>query len=210
MGSFDYSIAYHLISDLQEEASGKFICSYLADIEVKKSSGDNLKIGRFRFSIVLLNQIRSAGHNLLKILETKEELMHIAEKFITLDSCKFVPDLKDVESGNVCIVQELSLLPGFRGKGLGAMVMRDFIFRFISIFSVLAVKVVPFQVATVLEKRKTGGVLDDFSLAMRYEDNVFDEETARLKLFAFFQKLGFTYFKDELFYLSAASLQDLK
>ncbi|MGQ1787331.1 MULTISPECIES: hypothetical protein [unclassified Saccharicrinis] len=204
MSTFDYSIAYHLTSDLQEDKNGKYICNYKADIKVNKSSGDYLKVGQFSFTIILLNQIRHAGLQLIKILEQQEELINPCEQFVKLETGEFKNDLKEVIQGNICIIHQLDLLPGFRGKNIGASVIEDFCCRFKSMFSVLAVEVEPFQITTMKKKRKTGGELDEFSKAMKYEDDVFDEETAKLKLFSFFQKVGFSYLKKDWFYMSTS------
>ncbi len=206
MGSFDYSINYQLDSDFQEDGACKFINNFKAEIFVQKSSGTPLKVGRFNFSIVLVNQIIELNKSPLDVLQEQEELIHICSKFIRLDNGQFLNDINAEQKGNLCIIHDLDLLPGFRGKGIGVYTLTDFLCRFKSMFSTLCIQVVPFQTSVTKRKRIVGENLDDFTKSMRYEDGSFDEETVQLKLYAFFQKLGFSYYKDNLFYLNTAEM----
>ncbi len=205
MSTFDYSITYKLNSTLEDDSDCKFINNFEAEVFVDKDSGINMKVGQFKFSVILLSQIQQTRNDLLKTLETQEELIGNCEHFINLETGVFTNKLdEEIKPGNICIIKELDLLPGFRGKKLGAIVLQDFYCRFQNLFSIITIEVIPFQLITARKKWKAGGKLDDFTQSMRYDDGDFDEETAKLKLFAFFQKLGFKFYTKNLFYLNTS------
>lgn len=213
MESFEYSIKYSLESVINEEAPERYINKYDAEIFVKKLSGENLKVGRLLFDIILVNQAMEHDYYLYDIFDSFEETMLFAEEFIDFDTSDFKQNIldeadDDIFLENICLITELKLLPGFRGKNNGSKIIKDLYNRFSEGVGLFVIKSVPFQ-STMVTKMKSGHYDDDaFSKAMKYEDLEFDEEIAQYKLNAFFQKLGFRYLSNDYFYLNTKFIQD--
>jgi GNAT superfamily N-acetyltransferase len=209
MESFDYAINYRMTSELGDDGIERFINEYNAEIIVSKPSGEKLKIGRLLFSIVLVNRVREEDANLLFVFDSSSTLADFASEFIDFEQEEFnddffnsLSDQDDIYLDNICVISELELLPGFRGKGLGAVILKDLYVRFGEWVGAIFISSTPFQ-NTMIEKMKSGYYEDDeFSKAMKYEDLEFDEESAQYKLNAFFQKLGFKYITNNYFLLN--------
>lgn len=213
MESFEYSIKYCLESVINEEAPERYVNKYDAEIFVTKLSGENLKVGRLLFNIVLVNQATEHDYYLYDIFDSFQETMHFAEEFIDFDTSDFKQNIldeaeDDIFLENICLITELELLPGFRGKNIGSKIIKDLYNRFSEGVGLFVIKSVPFQ-SSMVTKIKSGYYEDDeFSKAMKYEDLEFDEEIAQYKLNAFFQKLGFRYLSNDYFYLNTKFIQD--
>ncbi len=204
MGSFDYSIKYQLLSNLGEETTNRFINHYKGEILVDKAS-TVMVIGRVHFSLLLTNQVREKDFDLTEVLKSTNYLQDFSNTFIDMEITEFNDSFNDRLSNpmlleNVCIITKLELLPGFRGKRIGEKVMKDLQTRFSYGINLFIAKAVPFQI-TMIKRRSKGAEPDEFYDFMNFEDADFDEETAQLKINAFFQRMGFKIFNNNYFFL---------
>ncbi len=211
MGSFDYTIKYQLVSKLGEETTNRFVNHYRGDIFVDTASTE-LPIGRVHFCLLLTNQVREKDFELEKVLISSDEIQDFSNTFIDMEITEFNDSFNDLLSDpmlleNVCLITKLELLPGFRGKKIGAKVIKDLHSRFSYGINLFIMKSVPFQI-TMIKNRSKGKVDDKFYESMNFEDTAFDEETAQLKINAFFQRLGFRLFKNNYFFLDNRYAQE--
>jgi len=202
---FDYKITYQLFSELDNSKTNCFINKYKADIFVESPTDEDLKIGQLVFDIILINQIVRYNQPILHICETTPEIFEFANQFIEFDDNEFNEHFNQITNNSImlndfCLIKEFKLLPGFRGKSIGPIILKDLYFRFSNAVDFIVIKSMPFQ----LKKKRYNDKQhsdDEFLKAMTFDDLVFDEETAQLKLNAFFQKLGFKYVDKNYFLL---------
>lgn len=202
---FDYSITYRLFTELDNNSPSCFINKYKADIMVVKPSGEDVKIGQMVFDIVLLNHFLENGLMLKDICQANSELCEFSKLYFDFETEEFNDRFNHITNnsimlGDFCIIKEFKLLPGFRGKGIGPKILKDLYLRFSSSIDLIVIKSTPFQ----LKKKHYNDIQhsdEEFLQAMTFDDLEFDEETAQLKLNAFFQRLGFKYLDLNYFYL---------
>lgn len=212
MESFEYSIKYCLESVINEESPERYVNIYNAEILVEKPSGEKLKVGRLVFNIILVNQVMEHDYHLYDVFDCLQETMTFGEDFIDFKTNEFRQEILnetdvDIFLDNVCLITDFELLPGFRGKNIGAKIIKDLYNRFNGGVGLFVIKSVPFQ-STMAKNMKCNHCKDDeFLKAMKYEDLEYDEETAQYKLNAFFQKLGFRYLSNDYFYLNTKFTQ---
>ncbi len=211
MGSFDYSIKYQLQSTLGEETCNRFINNYTGEIIVDQATS-NIVIGRIHFSLILTNQVREKNFDMESILQTTEQIKDFTDNFIDMELLDFNDLFLDKLTNpmlfeNICLITKLELLPGFRGRRIGAKIIKDLHSRFSYGISLFVAKAVPFQI-TMIKNRSKGRDDDKFYEEMNFEDTAFDEETAQLKINAFFQRLGFNYFTKGYFFLDNRYAQE--
>ncbi len=211
MGSFDYSIKYQLQSTLGEETCNRFINRYTGEIFVDQASSD-LIVGRIHFSLILTNQIREKEFDLKKVLQSTERIKDFSKTFIDPEILEFndsfLEKLHDpMLLENICLITKLELFPGFRGRRIGGKIIKDLHSRFSYGISLFIAKAVPFQI-TMIKNRSKGRDEDKFYESMNFEDTAFDEETAQLKINAFFQRIGFNLFTNNYFFLDNRYAQE--
>ena len=194
-------------SDLDNENPDRYVNNYEAEIMVYKPSGEYIKIGRLVFSIILINQIIEQNYDLFHVFDASKPILDFGMKFIDFENGEFNENFmnladKDMYLDDLCIITDYELLPGFRGKRLGSKILKDLYTRFNNCTGAIIIKAIPFQ-QTINEKVKSGNYEEDaFTRAMNFEDAEFDEETAQLKLNAFFQRSGFKYLANNYFYIN--------
>ncbi len=206
MSAFDYSISYHISSDLGEESPKKYINSIEAEIFVNAMSGTTLKVGRVFLKIILVTQARKKQYDFQKIFNSYDSTKDLAKNILCIPLDDFEAPLTIYHSScdfktDICLIETIELLPAFRGKGLGQDVLNDIVHRFGPMCSAFFIQAIPYQLNTIKTLTQNKDDLDDFSEQMDYGDSKFDEEGAIYKLYAFFQKSGFDILNDGYFVL---------
>lgn len=203
MSAFDYSIAYHINSDLSDDSPKKYINCIEAKIFVNSLSGKTLQVGRVFLKIVLLTQARKNKYNFQNIFNSYQATKNLARNVLCIPLNDFDAPLtincssSDFKT-DICLIESIELLPSFRGKGVGKTIISDIIHRFGPMCSAFFVQAVPFQLKVM---RNLVDEMDEFTNQMQYTDAQFDEESAQFKLYAFFQKSSFDLLNDGYFVL---------
>lgn len=214
MSRFDYSISYHIDSELGEDSPKKYINSIEAEVFVNALSGTVLRVGRVFLKIVLMTQARRNQYNFQKIFDCFPSTKDLAKNILYIPLDNFDSPLTIHHNSSdfktdICLIETIELLPAFRGKGLGIDIINDIVHRFGPMCSAFFIQAVPFQLKTIKELTECSCGLDDFSKQMEYGDDAFDEEGAKYKLYAFFQKLGFDILNDGYFVLENHPIVEL-
>ncbi len=207
MDNFDYTIKYLLKSDLEEENPERYVNHYEAEIFVDKPSGEPIKIGRMFFSIILIDQINNQKYNLFNVFNSSISILDFGLQFIDFKNHEYNEYFmkyadKDMYLENICLITEYELIPAFRGKNLGSKILKDLYTRFGNGVGSIFVSSTPFQQTIMKDIDEDKYEQDDFLKALTFEDAEFDEETAQLKIKAFFQRSGFKYLVRDYFYLN--------
>ncbi len=206
MSAFDYSISYHISSDLGEDSPKKYINSIEAEVFVNALSGTTIRVGRVFLKIILVTQARKNNYNFQKIFNCFPTTKDLAKNILCIPLDDFEAPLTIYHSSSdfktdICLIETIELLPAFRGKGLGKEVLNDIVHRFGPMCSAFFIQAIPFQLNTIKELTQNINEMDEFSKQMEYGDSKFDEEGAIYKLYAFFQKSGFDILNDGYFVL---------
>ncbi len=208
MDSFEYSINYHLQSSLNEESPDRYVNDYEAEILVYKSSGEFIQIGRVQFNIILVNQVRENNYNLFHVFDASSSILDFGMTYVDFETEEFNDTFMELTNNemyldNICLITEYDLLPAFRGKNIGAKIMKDIYLRFSTGVGAFFIKAIPFQSSLDDKGKNRYNEEDEFLKAMNFGDFEFDEETAQYKINAFFQRLGFKYLNDNYFYIDS-------
>ncbi len=207
MDTFDFSINYQFQSDLDDENPDRYVNNYDAEILVYKPSGELIKVGRLKFSIILINQIIDHNYDLFHVFDASDSILEFGMEFIDFENSEFNEHFmkhadEDMYLENLCLITEYELLPSFRGRNLGSKMLKDLYTRFGNGVGSIIINSTPFQ-QTVMNKIDEDQYDDDeFLKALTFEDAEFDEETAQLKINAFFQRSGFKYLTNNYFYIN--------
>ncbi len=207
MDSFDYTINYQLQSDLDDENPDRYANHYEAEVLVYKPSGELLKIGRMLFSIVLINQIIDQKYNMFHVFNSSAQVMDFGLQFIDFTNNEYNEFFmkyadSDMYLENFLLITEYELLPAFRGKNLGSKILKDLYTRFSYGIGAIFINSTPFQKTNMDNIDEDHYEDDDFLTALSFDDSEFDEETAQLKIKAFFQRSGFKYLVRDYFYIN--------
>jgi len=207
MDTFDYTINYMLQSDLDDENPDRYVNNYEAEILVYKPSGELIKIGRMYFSTILINQIIDQNYNLFHVFDSSISILDFGLEFIDFENKEYNEHFmkyadKDMYLENICLITEYELIPAFRGKNLGSKILKDLYTRFGNGVGAIIVNSTPFQQTIMNNIDEDQYEDDDFLKALTFEDAEYDEETAQLKIKAFFQRSGFKYLTNNYFYVN--------
>lgn len=190
--SYDY---FDVLGDELGEDPNDFVTEHHFKIHRTQESGSNEKeelIGRGKLSLIqfgLAMDARFPLHDVMDasstILAMSEELFNWeedADAFEKLDE-HFVND--PILNWNFCFVEELEVLPAFRGQGVGRSVLVSIARRFYSSCGLIVLKAFPLQ-----HEARLGSEEEDWKKAMRYDELEQDFERAQYQLFNWYQKMG--------------------
>jgi hypothetical protein len=148
-------------------------------------------IGKFEIFYVDVRQAMNKGVALYKVFDSHSyELVayydHLFQplSYDLQDNISAALD-NDILDHNLLIINNIQLLPKFRGKNLGLVILRDMIDRFSAGVSIVAINPFPVQCEPVTEENAKWR--DSMGLSHFQSD----EEIAKIKLQDYFRKLGF-------------------
>jgi hypothetical protein len=178
------------ISDCREPH--EFIYGHTGDLfEIDDSGFASEIIGKFEIFYVDIRLAMNKGVALYKVFDSHSaELVEYHDRLFQPLSYDFNDSIltaldEDILDHNLLIINNIQLLPKFRGKNLGLVILRDMIDRFSAGVSIVAINPFPVQCEPVTEENAKWR--DSMGLSHFQSD----EEIAKIKLQDYFRKLGF-------------------
>ncbi len=188
-----YALFYAFDSSLEtNEPADKYQNNIEIDLCLVDEHYNRLKtIGKAQLKVLLLTSADNQGCSYLPIFDSEDWLMDIGEQiydFETEDFNQEFLDAIDLDMFNfdIAILTTLEILPEYRGRGLGKMVVKDIFRRFRSSVGLFIVEVYPLQHAYHFGD-------ENWKKEMEYSKMEKDFEMSDLKIKAFYKSLGFTF-----------------
>lgn len=183
--SLDYSFKSEL-GDIQER---RYIQEVLLTINLMdENAGKVEKIGHAVFFVLHIDHAIDDNYPIIQVLDGYSEYLsrYLLE---IIDMEEFAEDIQEYYQSsfyntNVCVIQELSIFPKFRGYDLGAKAIKDIIFHFGKSFGLCVLQPYPIQFDPALEMK-----LDIEKMGI--VDLEKDEALAFEKLRNYYLRMGF-------------------
>lgn len=111
---------------------------------------ENLLIGKVRFKVIYVDQAMEAGAYLSDVFDCYEYSFRHGQEIIDFSTGAIRDDIQEffdyeILNSNICILEEISVLPEFRGHKVAAEVVRDIIFNYNSVCSLFVIQPFPMQ-----------------------------------------------------------------
>lgn len=205
--SIYYKIHSHLDFDLSEDNSGlKYISDYTGEIVEVNIDNDREKvIGKVSFKLLLLDLAMFEGFNWLVLFDHSASMEYVMTRIMDFENGELQEDIiefcnLEVYNGDICLIERIELIEGYRGKGIGRMVVQGIVDRFYQSCGLFVAHVFPLQF------EDSSPDLEDWQERLNLEILEEDEEKAFYQLKSFYQKAGFGHIEgyDDLMFYSAA------
>ena len=170
-----------------------FIYETSGDLFIINEKDDKEFIGKFRVYYVDVERATNEGINIFDVLD--DHSSHLAEYYgpiFNSDEHDFNNHLlgllgHEVYSGNILVLDRLEILPQYRGKKLGLIILRNAIARFSSGAGLVAMKPFPLQ----FEVKPSGETQKKWRDRMSLAQKSIDQDIATNTLCNYYSKLGF-------------------
>jgi hypothetical protein len=180
---------------------------YVRDIKMEIFSQDedgfpiNL-IGKVEFKIIYVAEAIDSGYNLYEIFDSDEYTFRHSQTFFDFKTGAVKEAIQkyynyDIVQSNICILEKIEILPGYRGCKIGAKATKDIIFHFGSGIGLFVIQAFPLQ----FESKKKE--LDEWQKQQELSSFPSQENIAFKKLSDYYKSFGFDKipgYKDLLFY----------
>ena len=195
MSSIDYQLFLELEKPevyLGNEEPDDFLYEYQGQIVGVDGDEHRVRLGRFRVFYVDAANGFDAGLNACEVLDGRQETCPFMDLF-DIDINDFTEQIQrlceyELIQSNILVIDRLEVLPRFRGKGVGAEIVKGLIRRFGHGASLAALKAFPLQ----LEKGyPTDAKVEAWRKRMGLEVLPQDTATAKRSLKAFYKGIGF-------------------
>jgi GNAT superfamily N-acetyltransferase len=152
-------------------------------------SDDAVEIGKLEFLMIHLEHLIKSELHPDQIFDMHSE--YLADHMVKIfdgDKEEFTSAILDYYDGdiplyNICFIQNLQILPHYRGCGIGVKAIKDLVFHYGSGCGLFVIQPFPMQF-------ETPGIRSE-NKALELARFADDEELAVYKLMAYFQRLGF-------------------
>ena len=155
---------YSFISGLGAYEHERYVKEVLIHINLTDEMGTTTeKMGCVKFLMIYIDQSWDAPYPLYEIFDAHSEYLarHIFTVFDT-ETNDFNKKINqhfnyEIHGSNVCLIQEISILPKYRGFKIGAKVMKDLLFHYSSACGLFVPEPYPlqFESAENLKRRPT-------------------------------------------------------
>lgn len=189
-----YSFTTFPQADLAGEEPTDFVTEILLDIRQLNSQGNPAnKIGQGKLSLLHFSLAMDKGYPLFDvmdasgpILEMAEQLFDITEGIDFWDKIEAYYDYEPPLHYDICFLERLEILPAYRKKGIGRLVISNMIEKLYASCGLVVVRAYPLQ-------HESDNFLEnpEWKENMEYPLMEKDYEKARYQLFDYYQKLGF-------------------
>ena len=178
---------------LGEEPSD-YVTEVLLDIRQLNSYGNPVdKIGQGVLNLLHFSLAMDKGYPLFDVMDATGPIMEMAEKLFEvsegIDCWDKIEEYYDYEPPlqyDVCFLERLEILPAYRKKGIGKLVIKNIIEKFYASCGLVVVKAYPLQ-----HEDDNFLVNPEWQTNMKYQQMETDYEKARYQLYNYYQKLGF-------------------
>jgi GNAT superfamily N-acetyltransferase len=207
MLSHNINIEYKFESSLGRLGANRHVNSYKLEVYNDDHSQEPVKhdlIGKAEVSLVLLNLMLNQGIPYYTVFDESQLLSELGEIIIDFKTNEYKEPLVDEimpQSGNLLVIDRLELLPKWRKKGIGNRIIKDIILRFSGCCDLVILKAFPLQ----QEYQYADKDQNEWEKKMQMHNLPKDEAFSNYKVYAYYQKSGFTQLEDtDYFYLNPA------
>jgi GNAT superfamily N-acetyltransferase len=183
----------------------RYINNYKIDIYSDDDAAEPViheLIGKAEVSLVLLNLLTNKGMDYFPVFDTSSFLAELGQIIIDFDTNELREPLVDEvmpQSGNILVIERFELLPEWRKRNIGKKVIKDIVLRFSGCCDLVMLKAFPLQ----QEYQYADGMKSDWEKKMQMTDFPQDQEFSTYKVFAYYQKMGFSQLGNtDYFYLN--------
>ncbi len=187
-----YSVDFHYSfrSGLGPWEEHRFVKEHVLRIVLADDTGaEEQYMGEVRFLMVHLDHILESDHYAFDVLDAHSEYLarHILKVFDP-DTFEYTNEVmqhyqEDLIHLKICFIENIQLLPKYRGYNIGAKAIKDIVFHHGSGCGLFMLQPFPLQFETP-EKQKDYPQLELGKLEQ-------DQELAGYKLMAYYQRIGF-------------------
>lgn len=186
---------YEFESFIGEMEGNRYIQNIKASIIKTDENGNEEKIiGKGDIKLLLLAQAMNDHYSIFEIFDTYEYTMRIGSMIYDFENDELKEDLQKklfgdefVENPNICIFERMTILPEYRGYGIGKRFVKDRFNFFSSASGLIVMQPYPLQ----LEAVGPGGRSDDFEKRMGYEFMEKNVQKATKSLKDYYKSIGY-------------------
>lgn len=205
--SIYYKINAHFDFDISEDDSDmKYISDYTGEIvEVNFENDQEKIIGKVGFKLLLLDLSVFENFNWSILFDHSASMEYVMTRIMDVEHDELQEEIlefcnMEIFNGDICLIERVELVDGYRGKGIGRMVLQGIIDRFYQSCGLFVAQVFPLQFES------SSPDLEDWQERLNLKNLEKDEEKAFYQLKAFYQNAGFGHIEgyDDLMFYSAA------
>lgn len=201
-----FTVDYSFSSSIGGSDEYRYIKEVKALVNCEEYDSDdnetNQCIGEVNFKVLNLSEAKSDGSNIWEVFDTYEYTLRHGQAFYDFEEVDFNKEFyrhyKDhfFMNENICLIETMSLLPAYRGMGIGFMIFKDVVHNFKGDCSTFILQPYPLQFDITFENEQKKEILE----LENFEKN---EAKAMKKLIAHYKTWGLQKIKgidDLLFY----------
>lgn len=163
-------------------------------IKIDEYGNDERIIGKGDIKLLLLEQAMNDHYSIFEVFDTYEYTMRIGSMIYDFDNCEIKEDLQKklfgddiMQNSNICIYERMTILPDYRGLGIGTKFVKDKYNFFSSACGLIVMQPYPLQ----LEATDPSGRKDEFERSMNFEELEKDSKKAFKSLTDFYKSIGY-------------------
>lgn len=192
-----YSVTFNFFDVLGAELGedpNDFVTGHVFEIHTvpEEPSEKEVLVGKGKLSLIQFGLAMDAGFPLQDVMDASSTILSMSESLFSWEKDVHPFEKLDAHfeedpifNADVCFVEQLEILPAFRGQGIGRAMLISIARKFDNSCGLIVLKAFPLQ----HEARLTGEV-DEWGKAMRYDELEQDLERAQYQLFGWYQKMG--------------------
>ena len=200
-------IEYHFDSSLGRIGTDRYVNAYKVAIYSEDHLHDPTKrvlIGKAELSLVLLTLMIHQRIDCYAVFDNTQFLNELGATVFDYETNNFRAALLDeieADGSNLLVINRLELLPNWRKKNIGKMVIKDIIWRFSGSFGLVMLKAFPLQQEFQYADNQKNSWEKEMQIANFSQDTAFSNH----KIFAYYRSLGFSQFENtDYFYMDSA------
>ena len=197
-GEFDKDLSFYVNYDFTSQLqTGRFsdLYQYISEIngEITVYDGQPFSgsesVGKVKLFLIHFDLAFSEGFNPSDIFDCEESVLYIMEHIFNFKKSDFKKETGKVKlpRPNILIMDRLEILPKYRGKGLGRVVIKDIVNKIGNTCKIIALKAYAPQHEASFEN-------DEWRSEMKLSSFENDQKKAQDKLENYYQKMGFIKF----------------
>lgn len=186
-------LRYSFSSSIGFEESFRYRKTVNVDIVATDEYGELVcVVGKCTLRLMLLEQAMDDRYDIYEIFDADSYTRAIGEDIYDFEQLNINEDLNEalfdydyMRTPNICLMERLTILPKYRGLGIGAKVLKDVFFQFSTGCGLFVVE--PYS----LQLESEGVHREEWEQQMGYDEMEQDEKKARKSLRSFYKRIGF-------------------
>ncbi len=197
-----FSFKYEFNSGTGPVEAHRFLREFNMEIIADIDDMPNRSAGKVRFIIVYIDKAINEGYDLHEIFDSTEYTFRHGQDFFDFETGEVKEDIMehfnyDLSASNICILENIEILPEFRGHKLAAKATKDIIFHFGAACSLFVIQPYPLQFEARI------GEETDWQKSLNLNEFPTNKAEAFKQLTNYYKSFGFEKikgYKDLLFY----------